>query len=611
MNKNKIFWGIFTLIIISAIFLRTWNHHDWLFFKWDQGRDSMLLAKAVNNGPGDLPLLGPRATKVDQDYLHLGPAYYYFEYLPAVILGSTDPAAFAYFDLIMSILTIPLLFVFCRLYFSSKHSLIITGLYSISFLIVQYSRFAWNPNSVPFLMLLTFYGMLRFAQSEKLKEQIKWLALWAFGFSMASQFHFYAFFALIGICGIFFLYHLSFSCLASLFIKTSSTHFAYQFSKLLSLLSFSSNLAQKRKAYQAQTKKLLENIKKAFTKNILLSFGVALLVIIITYTPMIVSELKTDFNNSKNFLGAFSEKARDDKTFNEKIIRNFREQAKAYFLITTSFEHRSGNKADPIPINFGLFLMIIGIILPIYFYRKEKNQTKKNFLFLIPIWISFFFLLTITTSYGLRPRYFVPVFPMPFLIIGLFLIWLDIKYPKKALFLTSFIVLTILSLNLYGIKQWFTETKLSQNQAVPTKRNLILQKDDGITLGQFQRAVDYIIKNSEGDHVLIWTKAEYKGPLKYLLKQKKSKVDWDFVSKEKELYQQKNMFAVNTVAGGYQSISKNIKKYTKITTEKQFGQIIVFNLKVDSTNIPAPQPKEPELNIESSKTERLFWKDVF
>ena len=559
--------------MLGAIFLRTWNHHDWLFFKWDQGRDTALLAEAVNNGPSELPLLGPRATKVGGDYLHLGPAYYYLQYLPAAILNSTDPAAFAYFDLIMSILTIPLLFAFCRLYFSPKHSLIVTGLYSFSFLIVQYSRFAWNPNSVPFLMLLTFYGMLRFAQSKKLKDQVKWLSLGAFGFSMASQFHFYAFFALIGICGIFSLYHFN------LF----------------------------------QIKKLGTNLKKVFTKNILISLGMALAVIAITYTPMIVSEIKTDGSNAKTFIGAFSEKARDDKTSYQKLVRNFREQSKAYFLITTSFEHRSGNKSDPIPITFGLFSMLIGIYFSIYFYRREKNQSKKNFLFLIPVWISFFFLLTITTSYGLRPRYFVPVFPVPFLIIGLFFVWLDKKCPKKTNIITALIVIAILSLNLYGIEQWFTETKLSQTEAVPTERTLILQKDDGITLGQFQRAVTYILENAQGDHILLWTKAEYKQPLKYLLEQAQPSVNWDFVAKEKELYNQQSLFAINTVTGGYKSVSKSVRENTSLEESAQFGQVLVMQLSIDSTNILKPIPEIEKEAIEdgTSKTERLFWKDVF
>lgn len=581
MNKNKLFWIIFAGMMVLAIFLRTWNHSEWLFFKWDQGRDAALLAEAVKNGPENLPLLGPRATKVGQDYLHLGPAYYYFQYLPAGLLNSTDPTAFAYFDLIMSILTLPLLFVFCRLYFSHRHSLIITSLYAFSFLVVQYSRFAWNPNSVPFLMLLTFYGMLRFAQSKKLKNQVKWLSLWAFGFSMASQFHFYAFFALIGICGLFFIYHFN------LF----------------------------------QIKKLPENLKKLFSKNVLIASGVAIAVILATYTPMIVSEIKTNGSNAKNFLGAFDEKAREDKTFGQKLTRNFREQSKAYFLITTSFEHRSGNKSDPIPITFGLISMLLGITLSIYFYRQEKNSAKKDFLFLLPVWISFFFLLTISTSYGLRPRYFVPVFPVPFLIIGLFFVLLDKKIPKKAAYLTGLIVLSILFLNFYGIKQWFYEMKLSQFKAIPTEKTLILQKDDGITLGQFQRAVDYIIENNDENHVFLWTKAEYKQPLKYLLEQKEPNVNWDFVSNEKELIDYDSMFAINTTSGGYKSVAKAVRENTGLTNLKQFGQIVVMQLKINPIVVddqnqeedPAEETtSEEEMETEgTSKTERLFWKDLF
>ena len=252
MKKTKLFWGIFAVIILGAVFLRTWNYSDWLYFKWDQGRDAFMLAKAVENGPGELPLLGPRAARVGAEYLRLGPAYYYFQYLPAAILNSTHPTAFAYADLIMSILAIPMLYVFCRLYFSTRNSLMVTALYAFAFLVIQYSRFAWNPNSVPLFMLMAFYGMLRFAQSKKLKNQIKWLALWALGFSLASQLHFYALFSLTAISGIFFIYHFN----------------LFQF------------------------KKLLPNLKKTFSKNNLKVFGVAIGVILITNIPMIISEIK-------------------------------------------------------------------------------------------------------------------------------------------------------------------------------------------------------------------------------------------------------------------------------------------------------------------------------
>ena len=329
---------------------------------------------------------------------------------------------------------------------------------------------------------------------------------------------------------------------------------------------------------------------------------------------MIVSEFKTDFSNSKNFFGAFSEKARDDKTFNEKLIRNFREHSEHYFLLTTSFDHRDGKKNDPIPITLGLFMMAVGIYLPIYFYRKEKSTKHKHFLFLIPTWIIFFFLLTITTSYGLRPRYFVPIFPVPFIIIGLFLICMDKKIPKKTNLVTALIVIAIAFLNIYGIKQWFTNNTLSQTEAIDTYRNYILQKDDGITLGQFERSAKYILKNTpeSENHALIWTKAEYKQPLQYLLSQERPEVDWDFVAKEKELYGQEYLFALNTVSGGFNSISKDVKSHVTLEDEEQFGQILMMKLKIDyeTKNTPPEPAKEVNPDADGGKTERLFWKGV-
>ena len=126
----------------------------------------------------------------------------------------------------------------------------------------------------------------------------------------------------------------------------------------------------------------------------------------------------------------------------------------------------------------------------------------------------------------------------------------------------------------------------------------------------FKKAADYIVKNSQGNHILLWTKAEYKQPLKYLLKQAKPGVDWDFVAKEKELYQQENIFAINTAKGGYKSVSKKITAHTQLKKEMQFGQIIVMELIIDSTNIPEPEPKKENVVDGSSKTERLFWKDI-
>jgi hypothetical protein len=451
----------------------------------------------------------------------------------------------------------------------------ITALYAFAFLVIQYSRFAWNPNSVPLFMLMTFYGILRFAQSEKLKNQIKWLALWALGFSLASQLHFYALFSLVAISGIFFLYHFD----------------LFQF------------------------KKLPSNLKKTFSKNNLKVFGVAIGVILITNIPMIISEIKTDASNARIFPEAVSKKADEDKTFGEKLYRNFEEYANFNYMMLTSFENRSGKKSDDLPLTTGAIIFLAGFVLPIYLYRKEKNPAKKNFLFLLPVWIGVLFIITIGASYGLRPRYFTPIFPTPFIIVGLILVLLNQKLKTNSRTIGWILFAIILLLNLNGVKEWFVENKLSQTQAIETKRNHILKKDDGITLGQFEKAATYILDKTktEKTKVLVWTKAEYKQPLKYLLKKQRPEIVWDFVNKSKELNGKDFMIAVNTVNGDYDSVTKDVRIHTSVLNRTQFGQLMVLELKIHPENLPTPDPEDQEKqddDEEDEETGRVYWKDV-
>ena len=146
------------LIVLIAGFVRLYHFNDWLYFKMDQSRDALLINNIVENGPGYLPLLGARAgaTQLKHGFLRLGPIFYYFQYASAKIFHSTEPYVLAYPDLFFSLAAIVLLYFFARLYFSRKHSLMITALYAFSFIIIQYSRFAWNPNSLQFFLLLSF-----------------------------------------------------------------------------------------------------------------------------------------------------------------------------------------------------------------------------------------------------------------------------------------------------------------------------------------------------------------------------------------------------------------------------------------------------------------------
>ncbi len=596
-NKTKIWVGVaLVLIIAGAIWVRTYQHHDWLFFKWDQARDASLLKPAIENGAENLPLLGPRATKVSTetggtDFLRLGPAYYYMQWTSGAIFKSSSPDVFAYPDLLFSILVIPLFYLFLRLYFKPVPALLATLLYSFSFLIIQYSRFSWNPNSVPFFMLLTIYALLRFSsvddahvrhlqENKNLWKKIGWIALWAFAFAVASQLHFYAAFALIAISVVFIVYY---------------------------IWDRSREVSPRVLAVKPQS----GNVKNILSsKNSLFYVLTTLLIFGIIYSPVIISDFKTDFSNTKNFFGAFEAKSKDKK-FHKKIIRNFREQAKGYSLITTSFSHRKGHKADPITVGFGLLFIFSGIYLAIKEYKVKSKQNDKNFLFMLIIWIVLFFLVTITTSYLLRPRYFVPVFPIPFIIIALWFSALEKRVVKNYLPLIFIISAIFLLLNIFGTCAWFRENELSQEKSFDTNRTLILKNQDGVTLGQFEKAIEYMLKNNPGLTLIYNTKAEYMLPTKYLLSLQ-NEIDYSYAGGSSDLENVDTIFALVTKSGGKNSINKKIQPYTKIVDSKQIGQLEVFQLEVQKEKLPTKKEKElaPDEEGGSGKTERLFWKDV-
>ncbi|MEA2006937.1 MAG: glycosyltransferase family 39 protein [Patescibacteria group bacterium] len=561
------------VIVIGAIWVRTFHYHEWLFFKWDQARDSILLAPAIEHGPEHLPLLGPRATKVGNDYLRLGPAYYYTQYVSGVVFSSTKPDVFAYPDLFFSILTIPLLYFFLRLYFSRTNALLAVLMYTFSFLIIQYSRFSWNPNSVPFFIILSFFGLLKFIESKKVKQRIGWIALWAGAFSIASQYHFFAFFSLTAITAIFVFLH-------------------YQLWK---------------------PKDIGSKIKTVFSKRGIAVALTAVFIIGVAYTPVIISDVVTDGSNVKNFIGAFSEKPKKNKTTWQKIVRNFREQPKHYYLLITSFRHRKGMKADPVPVGFGTVFVVLGLALTIARRKKEESAQKKAFLLLVSVWTIVFFLVTIPMSYQLRPRFFVVIFPIPYIFFGLWFVLFKEKFGDRAKPAIISIVAMILILNAYGTYAWFRENMLSQNHALDTGRTYILKKQDGVTLGQLEKVTDYMYENRRSDDFIYYSKPEYTISFKYLLWQKNDPlISYDFANSTQDLRGHDYVFAINSVSGGFDSVSKKIKDYATVISQKQFGQLVVFEMKIDQNKIPAPKEKKAvAVEEEEGKTERLFWRDVF
>ena len=198
-KKYQQYWLPLSLVFILGIgiFFRTINYSDLLIFQSDQSRDALIIHKAIEGGVGNLPLIGPQARDSN---LHLGPIFYYFQYISGKIFGES-PEGFAYPDLFFGILTLPLLYLFLRKFVSRRLSLGVVLLASTSFFLVSFSRFAWNPNSLQFFSTFAAYSFLSALENTG-KKRSWFLVGAALATGIILQLHFVAALSLFG--GLFF-----------------------------------------------------------------------------------------------------------------------------------------------------------------------------------------------------------------------------------------------------------------------------------------------------------------------------------------------------------------------------------------------------------------------
>ena len=573
LQKKYVIPTLVLAIMLGAFAVRFYHFHDWLYFKMDQARDAFTISNAVINGPGNLPLLGARAgaTKVTYGFLHLGPIFYYFQYLSGVIFHSVSPEVFAYPDLFFGVMVLPLLYVFSRYYFQRYISLLIMTMYAFAYIIIEYSRFAWNPNSLPFFTILSFLALLKMLNAKNEKWRVLWVALWALGLTVGSQLHFVGFFCLISISGLLIIYH-------------------YALWK------------------KAKWRLILE---KTVLKRILISAVMALAVFLFLYTPVIISDSMKNGANTKDFIEALSSK-QAKKPFLDKFKLNVEQQVEDYTMITTGYLYpKNMTTASYAPIIFTLFIFLAGL----YFIGKKLvrgnlKQEKKDFLMLILLWVGVFFVLCIPLAYSIRPRFFIFTFAVPFILAGFIFEALEESrhklYPVGIFALVSIII----GSNAIGTRAWFQEQAVSQIKHTTVKRTLILKTKDGVTLGQLGQAADYMYARRQGkSNFYFYVKPEHQRPLSYLLFRKDPALDYS-ASLKFNGDPQAQYFAV--VPSSYKedalAAKIGVTEPFQVVSEKQFGQITVWELTFPSLSLNSDfKTKKSASNTES---DRLYWKDV-
>jgi 4-amino-4-deoxy-L-arabinose transferase-like glycosyltransferase len=647
-KRNKIILITLSLIVILGAFLRFYKHQDLLHFELDQARDAIVVKEALMNGPGELPLQGPRAAGTR---LRLGPAFYYLQYLSALIFGH-DPAGMNTLFVVFAISSIVLIYFLFKIYFSPKISLLIAAVFSVSLFLVTYSRFAWNPNALPFFLLVFFLSLLKITQNFFLKNKTKetkakndfWHFLPIYGlavsFAIITQLHFLIFLALpIILIG----YLIWFFCLTDLIILIKKKK---RFNLKVLKLFLKLKIKKFKTKTKTKTKTKAEQIKTAKTNKLTqkpkFHFIVAILIVFLFHFPVLINEVLTGFDNFKEFKKAVTEKSEDSEDHNllEKGLRNIQEYSTGYFIVLTGLEKTDTVKNDFLEngqlIDFscdkmcrkrlpysltafvvfalGLFLFVKAIYHEIR-YQKIKNNFKLHFLMLNLIFFSVVFFGFISVAYDFPPRFLLTTIIMPFLLLGFILEFfakINAYLIKNNFIFSNLLVLVtvavLIVINLQLIQQRLdSQIKAHTDDSVKVDRDLILKEPIRFTYKQQKLIIDWMLENSNKETIYIWAPPRYYRPFLYHLIYNQNK------DGERQRYDVEclnaDFFAATKTKSDNDFFDKGSENFESVK-QQRFGTLIIHQLKIkDESKAQSIECIEEE-NKEGSYARRYNWNEV-
>lgn len=321
-------------IIIAGIFLRFFNFAGVVTFLGDQGRDAIVLKRILTLE--HFPAIGA-PTSVGQVYL--GPFYYYF-IAPWLLLFNFNPIGPAIGVALFSCLYLLINYLIVDELFDKKVAIVSTILISFSFVLIELSRFSWNPNLMPLFALLTIYFFIKSLRSKNWKFHI----LFGSFLSFSIQLHYLALFLIPPAGIITFLYFL-----------TNKKHFL----------------------------KNTLNLTVSFFSFVFFSF------------PLIIFDLRHQFLNTNNFINLFKGSAQTKTNLISNLINTFQSLNQYSFafkfdvvissiifvlILIILFTLIKSNKPITIFLVFFIFLILgfslyggdkhphyFGVIYPVYF----------------------------------------------------------------------------------------------------------------------------------------------------------------------------------------------------------------------------------------------------
>lgn len=157
-------------LLLLGAYLRLYKISEYMTFLGDEGRDMLVIKHMIVDHK--FTLLGPTASVGG---FFLGPIYYYFM-LPFVWLWQLDPTGAAVMVALAGIATIYLIYRVGKEFFDEWVGLIAASLYTVSPVVIAYSRSSWNPNLVPLFSTWLIY-MLWLTVVKKNPKLLFWIGV--------------------------------------------------------------------------------------------------------------------------------------------------------------------------------------------------------------------------------------------------------------------------------------------------------------------------------------------------------------------------------------------------------------------------------------------------
>jgi MFS family permease len=440
----------------------------------------------LTEGPGALPLLGPKAGGT---FLRLGPWFYYLEYFSALLFGPSVVGQIFFIPLLGALLPL-LLFGLLRRVVPLSISLLGAAWIGVSLFALLYSRFGWNPNLVPFFTLAGFLTLL-LAGDETREKQSRYLIGAAFFLTLATQMHFLAFLAIPTITFLFLCY--------------KRPRFAWQ--------------------------------------TWVGAFGVVLFL----YVPMLLNESKTHFANTNEFFGAITEKStKEDHSIFEKLIKNTEEYGLAQVVILSGYEGATNPRIEMSGLRVtslvcdekcdrgkwyglaGLIWTLLSFVVLVVLAWREKEKIQKDTFVLLLLWQTVSFGLFLPLAYGIAPRFYLLTLPL-FFINAVLVLWYG-SSPLKGFLRgggVALVVMAFLGSNLYFVGHRFDELRRSEKENFSVAPDRILKERTRVTYGQEQSIVTAILALPHAREYPLYfeSTSQFKRAFKYHLRKNTTPTD--------------------------------------------------------------------------------------